>query len=287
MQTVKGLVRSFQTSGNSETASLEIKNVIHRNQTTKTALNSSITLKSAESYLEDVKTDTSSRKLSVLKAGISHNRRLFNGIAYFDLNYYKGLKNFAAQEDSPDINADAPKAQFQKYDFGITYNKPFALFNQNAIWQTNFFSQYSPDVLFGTEKINIGDSATVRGFKEDSIQGDKGFYLKNEIIFKNPQSPIFKGLLSKSDLFFGIDTGYVRETAGVEANYGEGKGGLTGWAFGLRYNNDPFAFDITYSKPIYSPHFIEENDYQIYFSVTVGLDNILDKAYNHIFDKKK
>ncbi len=286
MQTVKGLFTSFQTSGNSETASLEMKKVIHRDQTAKTVLNSSITLKNSESYLEDVKTDTSSRKLSVLKAGISHNRRIFNGVAYFDFNYYKGLKNFAAKEDAPNISADAPKAQFQKYGFGVNYYKPFILFHQSAIWHLNFFSQYSKDVLFSSEKISIGDSSTVRGFKEDSIQGDKGCYLKNEIIFKNPQTPIFKGLLSKSDLFFGIDSGYVRETAGVDSNFGEGKGGLTGWAFGLRYDNDPFTFDITYSEPIYSPHFIEENDYQVYFSVTVGLDNIFDKAYNHIFGKK-
>ena len=287
MQTVKGLVTSFQTSGNSETAFLEIKKVIHRDQTTKTALNSSITLKSTESYLEDVKTDTSSRKLSVLKAGISHNRRIFKGIAYFNLDYYKGLKNFAAKEDPPDIEADSPKAQFQKYGFGITYYKPLTLFNQNIIWQLNFSSQYSPDVLFSSEKISIGDSSTVRGFKEDSIQGDNGFYLKNEIIFKKPQSPIFKGLLSKSDLFFAIDTGYVRENAGVESNYGEGKGGLTGWACGLRYNNDPFTFDITYSEPINSPNFIKENSYQIYFTVTFGLDNLFDKVYSHIFDKKQ
>ncbi len=263
---------------------MEIKKVIYRNQTTKTALNSSITLKSAESYLEDIKIDTASRKLSVLKAEISHNRKILNGVASFDLAYYKGLKNFAAKEDPSDIASDSPKAQFEKYGFGITYYKPFTLFNQNTIWQLNFSSQYSPDILFSSEKINIGDSSTVRGFKEDSIQGDNGFYFKNEIIFKNPLLTIFKGLLSKSDLFFGIDSGYVRETAGVNSNFGEGKGGLTGWACGLRYDNDPFAFDITYSEPIYSPHFIEKTDYQVYFSVTFGLDNIFDKVYSHIFD---
>ena len=48
----------------------------------------------------------------------------------------------------------------------------------------NIEGQYSKDILYSQEKIGIGDDTTVRGFKDESTQGDKGFYIRNEIGYR-------------------------------------------------------------------------------------------------------
>jgi len=288
MLTVHGIARPFKTSGNSNSSSFEIERLVYRDQTTKTSLSSSFTLKGAENYIKDVKTETACRKLSVLQAGVNHKTRIASGVISFDFAYYKGVKDFGAKQDPPNMTFDQPKAQFEKYGFDISYYRPFTLFKQKMVYKMNIMSQYSEDVLFGSEKFFIGDSSTVRGFKNDSVQGDSGVCFKNEFSFTIPTPQIFAGLdsfFNNTQFFLAIDTGYASETASKNANLGEDKGRLTGWASGLKYDNGWFVLDFTYSEPLSWPDFIDETDFEIYLSITFGLDNIFDSVKNNILKK--
>jgi hemolysin activation/secretion protein len=55
---------------------------------------------------------------------------------------------------------------------------------------TTIDSQYSEDELFSTETLYVGGEYSVRGFKDESTQGDSGFYVRNDLSFVLPQ--IFK-----------------------------------------------------------------------------------------------
>lgn len=82
-------------------------------------------------------------------------------------------------------------------------------------------AQYSDDGLFTTEMLAIGGSDTVRGFRQNSLIGPKGYNLSLE--YQIPASDLIRGgfsrehFLSPQRLRLGvfIDTGRVKSSAGA------------------------------------------------------------------------
>ena len=87
---------------------------------------------------------TSSRKLSVLKVDVNHNRRLFNGVFYGNLAYHKGLDRFGAESDK-EKGEYSPKAQFQKYTADISWYRPFNIGGQRFSYRVSLSGQYSDE----------------------------------------------------------------------------------------------------------------------------------------------
>ena len=121
--------------------------------------------------------------------------------------------------------------------------------------------QYSPDVLYGSEKISMGDEYTVRGYKGDSISGDKGYYVKNEFAY-NLNIPKI-GSISP---YIGYDFG---ETWNNEVHDVYRYGYMRGFAFGIKYYGEIFNFDIAYTKPDKVVGYVGKDDEEIY--VTFGV----------------
>ncbi|MTC50436.1 hypothetical protein GKR59_12395 [Providencia alcalifaciens] len=54
-------------------------------------------------------------------------------------------------------------------------------FSNGLTYLTSFFGQYSPDNLYGIERISIGGQYSVRGYHEQALSGNRGGYWRNEI----------------------------------------------------------------------------------------------------------
>jgi hemolysin activation/secretion protein len=52
---------------------------------------------------------------------------------------------------------------------------------RNAWWLTSAYGQWSPDRLYGSERLTLGGESSVRGFKEQYLSGDNGGYWRNEL----------------------------------------------------------------------------------------------------------
>ena len=63
---------------------------------------------------------------------------------------------------------------------GVTssYQRPVT---QKMWWLSSFYAQWSPDCLYGSERLTIGGENSVRGYKEQYLSGDVGGYLRNEL----------------------------------------------------------------------------------------------------------
>jgi len=81
------------------------------------------------------------------------------------------------------MDPTAPVGQFDKLSFDVNAIKVFDLgwnsFNPRFDIQGN--GVLSADSLFGTEQISIGGPFSVRGFKNDSISGDRGGHLRADV----------------------------------------------------------------------------------------------------------
>lgn len=256
--TITGLGQSYKSTGISKNMNYSLRRIIHRNEVGKTTLGLTLTNKETKNYIDDEKLILSSRKLSVLKLDIGHQRRLFNGMFFGEIAYYEGLKRFGAERDDWEYkDSTSPKAQFQKYTMDINWYKPFKINNQNFSYRFSFSGQYSDDILYSSEKMSIGDDTTVRGFKENSIMGDKGIYIRNELSYNyNFLEP-----------FIAYDIGRVKDVTKDEyyEKYGTE---LSGASIGVRVYFKYFTASITYSKPLTAPRYIDKNKQEIYITLS-------------------
>lgn len=253
LRTIKALNRNYYSTGENTYQNFEIKKVIHRNNNHKIDFSTKIALKNVRNFIDDIKLTTGSRKLSVLTLNFSYTGKFITGFLNTDISTSIGLKKFGANIDNYEWYREetSPKAQFRKYNLNLSWYKKIDKF----YYKINIGSQFSKDILYSQEKITIGDDTTVRGFKDESLQGDKGIYIKNEIGYKN-----FKMI----EPFIAYDYGYVKNNKIVE----EHKKSLQGFSMGLRIDLKNFEASIIISKPIDKPHFFKEKSFVFYTSLT-------------------
>ena len=256
LSTIKSFAHTYEITGVSKNMNYSARRIIRRNSNGKTSVGVTLTNKETKNYFDGIKLITSSRKLSVLKIEANHNRRFFNGVLYGNFTYHEGIKKFGAEKDE-NKGDYSPRAQFQKYTADLSWYKPFMIKEQRFSYRVSFSGQYSDDILYSSEKLGIGDDTTVRGFKENSIMGDKGFYIRNEIGYN------YKSL----EPFIAYDYGRVKDV--YKDEYYEKNGSeMSGAAIGLRMYLNNFDMSFSYSKPLTAPAYIKKNTHEIYFSMS-------------------
>ncbi|OCM00066.1 Hemolysin transporter protein ShlB precursor [Aliarcobacter thereius] len=186
--------------------------------------------KSTKNYLNDSKLDLQSYTTRPFGFGYKHSYRSESFDIYNKMVYYKGIsgdKEEFAEQDK----------YFDKLtlDFGI--NKYFGIFN-NLQYSSSLRAQYSNNNLFGTEEISIGGIYSVRGFNNVSLSGNKGFYLRNELIQRYDLSSII--IMP----YMGFDYGYIDE------NEYSVSGSISGGAIGNRIYYNGINLEFFYNFPI-------------------------------------
>ncbi|WP_198304549.1 ShlB/FhaC/HecB family hemolysin secretion/activation protein [Arcobacter vandammei] len=170
--------------------------------------------KYTKNYLNDVKLDLQSYNISSLSAGFKHNYKSDTFDYYSKLMVKKGLSGNKDDISKQDI-------YFTKYLFDLGFNKYFNTAN-NLKYNFYLRGQYSNNNLFGTEEISMGGVYSVRGFNDEGLYGNKGFYTRNEL---SQMYQIDSLIISP---YLGLDYGYVSNNI-----YSLG-GELYGFVFGSR-----------------------------------------------------
>ncbi len=217
--------------------------------------NVSLTEKSSASYLNGDKITTSERKLSILNFGFAASSYINSTTnIYFNPSYSKGLKILNAKKDLSDIYNITPKAQFDVFKLYANFSKKFTLpkINAPATFVSEFSSQYAKQTLFGSEQFSVGGYYSVRGFRENYINGDSGYYLRNKINFNigsliTPESSEFfsKSLVHLNKFFVEpfYDYGYVKNKY---VDFGA-DGSLAGAGLKTIFSSRYFDASLTYS----------------------------------------
>lgn len=276
--TIRGLNQNFKSSGDGFSKTLELDRVIHRNSRGKLSLSGSITLKRSHNYIEDVKVDVSSRDLSIFKIGGEYTGIVFGGSFSSSLFYSKGLEAFGAKTDLPGLASSDPKAQFGMFEADFGWIRPLPLKHLNMYYSFALHGQYAQDTLFASEQISIGGFYSVRGFKEQSLSGDNGCYVRNDLSlglgFLDPNQDMFNNLR----IFGGVDYGLVDQKSS-DSVFGEGS--IWGVATGVGYTGDILSVELTYSKAMNTPDFLQKEKEAIFFIVSANTTNLLDMIFNN------
>lgn len=262
---IYGQAQTFQTSGMSRTYRLGLDRMLYRDDQGKTSGGVSLAFKSMRNYLEDLYLDTSSRKLAILGFSVSHTRKLAGGSVRVAAGYESGLPLLGAKNDSGRI-ADDPEAQFEKLTADLSYAIPFQVRDLAFGWSTAAHGQWSNDTLFNTERQSIGGASTVRGFKDSTLIGDSGGYVRNELSLSLPSRVEWlDAAVGVPRLFVAYDMGAIkRDHAGDEG------GRLSGWATGLRLSGDYLDAELSYARAIARDHTVEARPHEISVSVSLA-----------------
>ena len=105
---------------------------------------------------------------------------------------------------------------------------------------TEMDSQISKDTLFGSEQFSVGGYYSVRGFRENYLSGDSGYYFRNKANF-NVGSLINLPYLNKFKLEPFYDYGHVH------TKYNNSGGRLAGAGVKTIFDSQYFSASLTYS----------------------------------------
>jgi len=248
----------WRSTGDTETHRLNGSWVLFRNGDIKTGVSAGITHRINHNYLNDVLLDTSSRKLSSFSLGINHTQKVASGVATFNPAFTQGVPWLGAEDDN-DKHGDVPKAEFRKWSVNGSFQRPVA---DKLWWLTSVYFQWSPDRLYGSERLTLGGETSVRGYKEQYISGDNGGYWRNELNWSLFTLP----WVGDVGLLAAVDGGWLKKD-GFD-RYASGT--LWGAAMGLTTVNRWVTSQFTVGTPVNYPDWLAPDHLTIYYRVSVA-----------------
>lgn len=253
-QKINAMSNSYMSSGITYNQNYFISKVIYRDNNHKFSLKSNLNLKKIENYIDDTKLTMSSRKLSIISFTPSYVGQVGGGLLSTELGAHYGLRHFGANKDDEWYrDKTTPKAKFDKYTLDISYYKPIS----NWHYKFAFFGQYSNDILYSSEKLYIGDETSVRGFRDSGLQGERGYFVQNELGYDE-----FRFVKP----FVAYDFGGIKDTYCVAECNGQNLQGIT---LGSRfaYKNLNATFEISHALKY--PSVLITNKFESYLSVSL------------------
>jgi hemolysin activation/secretion protein len=254
----------YRSTGNTTTYTLDATRVLHRDADGKTSGGVSFITKKINNFLEGERLKTSSYDLSILKTSLDHSQRILGGLFNVTGEYHLGLPVLDAPQDKTS-QLVTPKHEYYKLVLSGGYTRPFSVLEHDLTFSTQGQLQWTPDTLYNSERLNLGSRYTVRGFQHDSLTGDSGGYIRNELaasILPAKERPEWvTKTLGNPQIYVGYDAGFIHrdETDAYE------RGTLQGAAAGLRASSEHFSTDLCLSHPLDAPSFMKNRDWEFYW----------------------
>ena len=264
---VQGTSQSFESKGTSRTYEMTVSRRLHRDQDSKTDLDLSLKHKNDRNFVAGTLLSSSTRRQTIAGIELGHQRRALGGAVDVSIGLEQGLRWFNAKQDL-EKDGGEPQAQFRKGLFDLSYQGYLPTEHVTFGYSLTASGQVSRDSLYSGQQIGIGGLYSVRGFKEDTLTGDIGGYVQNEIfaIANLPQGRI-KDVIGSPTIYLGFDVGALRD----DREDSEESGGMKGWVAGLRASGGYLGFDVSYARAISGPSHIEARHHEVYFLVSLNL----------------
>lgn len=252
---------AFASDGESKRHQLSAERVIHRDHLGKSAMNVGMAHLRTRNYIENSLLDSSSHRLSELQLGFNHGRRLGGAFVNADLGWQQGIGAFDAQSNGTPQGSQ-PVARYNKYTLTLSYLQPFRLWGEGFSADSLVNGQRSEDVLFGPQRMSLGGLASVRGFKDQSLAGDSGFYWRSNLRWRRAVlTPALRAWVSEYGAALGYDLGEIRATS---HNTGQ-SGRLSGQALELSARGKHTAVSVTFARSLQRPDALLDGEHPTYF----------------------
>jgi hemolysin activation/secretion protein len=251
---------SFRQTGDSQSHQFRAERVVHRDALSKTSLSAGLAYLRTHNYIEDSKLALSSNRLTEAQFGINHGRRIGSAFVNLDLGLQQGIGALDAQGNG-DPGPGEADARYRKYTGTLSYLHPFQLWGEQFSFSSLATGQRSEDVLFSPQRMSLGGSSSVRGYKDQFLSGDSGGYWRNELRLTRPVTlnwlrPVFAEYGGAA----GYDQGVIRN----DRYNGDQHGRLSSQSLELFARGTHVAASVTFAHSLERPDLIERES-PVYF----------------------
>lgn len=247
--------------GDSWSENFSVERLLSRGQKYKVSALVGISYKENDNYTKvlDIltKNDVSSRRLSNIEYALPTTIYFNRGVMFAKPSFVNGAKLFGSLKDDGTFTQ---KAQFEAYKLYLYTGFNFGFVNL----ATTFDGQYSSDELFSSDGFYIGSEASVRGFSNDGITGDSGFYIRNDLKFS--LSDIFK---SQNTFLRDFSPSIFFDYGAVKSNRDDVKSELSSMGAKFNYKYGVLNLSTTYAHPLKKETDMNGDD-EIYFTLSLA-----------------
>lgn len=253
----------FKLNGDNENHQLRAERVIHRDDVSKTSVNVGLAHLRTNNYVLDVRTAPSSNRLSELQLGINHGRRIGNAFINLDLGMQNGigLLDAQSQDERDSLGRRQPNSRYRKYTATVSYLQPFSLWGESFSFSSLATGQRSEDVLFSPQRMSLGGSASVRGFKDQQLTGDSGGYWRNEVRWARP---VTLDWMRPAFAEYGASVGYDQGVISNDRYNGNVHGRVSSNSLELFARGKHVSTSVTFAHSLERPSVLTEREAPVY-----------------------
>ncbi len=249
--------QQYRYEGKNTNQQFDISRLVYRDGKQRLTLQSSLKHKNATTQLASQTLTISSPTLTALSFTPQYSTTLGQGYFTFNPAAEWGISAFGASPDT--LAKDSPRSHYCKFSLSSSYQY---FFPNGLTYLTSFYGQYSPDNLYGIERISIGGQYSVRGYHEQSLSGNRGGYWRNEI-----NKDIANTAIGQLRFIGALDYGFIGSD-----KYQVEHDTLAGGAVGLSFTgNSLFYSQFLLSKPLHYPSQLKPDNWSAYWSVSFSL----------------
>ena len=255
----------FKQNGDSQNHQLRAERVIHRDDVSKTSVNVGLSHLRTNNYLLDSRLSTSSNRLSEFQVGLTHGRRIGNAFVNLDVGMQNGIGAFDAQSNQQERDANGnltATPRYRKYTATVSYLQPFTLWGESLSFSSLATGQRSEDVLYPAQRMSLGGSYSVRGFKDQQLNGDSGGYWRNEVRWARPVTlDWMRPAFAEYGASVGYDQGVIRNDRYNDDEHGR----VSSNSLELFARGKNVSTSVTFAHSLERPGVVTEREAPIYF----------------------
>lgn len=255
---------AFKYDGDNETHQLGAQRVLFRDDVSKTGVNFGLSHQRTRNYIDDTLLDVSSTHLSEFSLGFNHGRRIGSAFVNADIGWQRGVGAFGAQDDDHDAPHGSPTARYNKYSLTLSYLQPFKLWDEAFSFESLATGQHSEDVLYSPQRISLGGLSSIRGFKDQTLSGDSGYYWRNQLRWRRAVTwePLLPWV-QEYGVAYAYDVGAIEH-----GQYNPGLSGrMSGHGVEFSARGQYAAASVTLARSLERPDLIERREHPVYFRV--------------------
>lgn len=247
--------------GTSKNHMFRAERLLHRDNVSKTSINTGLSHLRTRNYIDNLLIDVSSTRLSEFQLGFNHGRRIGNAFFNLDLSWHRGIGAFDAQGNDHHHGSE-PNARYNKYMLTASYLQPFQLGSEHFTFDSFLTAQKSEDVLYSPQRISLGGISSIRGFKDQTLYGDTGGYWRSQLRWRRPVTwEKLRPWVHEYGMAVAYDLGIIHGDRYNEDAHGR----MSGTALEFSLRGQYFAASVTFAHSLERPDIIDDRERPIYF----------------------
>lgn len=168
----------FPNSGSSWNLFIGADQLLLRDANSKFAVSASLRLTDTFNSIRGIRLRSSSYRLVTLAIDGRLQQRIGNGLLTVSLGARRGVGALGAS--AADAGPGGPEKIFTKFTSALGYQRSFKLVGQPLYYAGQLAGQLTDRAVLPAERLGLGGSGTVRGFRKSGISGDNGFFSRQQ-----------------------------------------------------------------------------------------------------------